>query len=228
MDLVFILLWVIATLTTGLVSVWLGKKYGVAFPIAIMACLLVLAGATVNKIVIIGPYTASAAVIVFSMTFLMTDMISEIWGKRYAQMAVWAGFYANLMLLIVTQITIAWPAAVFAAESAAAFESLYGTTPRLVLAGMVTYLISQHLDIYIFHAVKKITGDKRLWLRNNLSTIISQLVDTVLIAVLAFAGAFPLIPFIIGSWLIKIAIAFIDTPFIYAGKYLGKRFDASN
>ena len=220
MELVFVGLWVLVTLSVGLISILFGKKYGVVVPIALMASLMGISGAVVNKIVAFGDYYVSAAIIVFSMTFLLTDLISEIWGKTYATLAVWIGFLVSITFLITTQIAIAWPAAPFSLEAAAAIDLLYSTIPRITLASIVAYLIAQNFDVWFYHKLKKLTRNKHMWLRNNGSTAVSQLIDTLIFYTIAFYGVLPLMPLIIGTYIVKLVIAFVDTPFIYAGVYL--------
>lgn len=215
MSIIIVLLWIIATLAVVSFAAVIGKKYGVEYIIAIAAALAIVANILANKIVVFGPFTVPAGVIAFSMMFLMTDVLSEKWGKKYARKAVWAGFYANLVLVVSLYIAIAWEAAPYAAESAGMFAAVLRLTPRIFLGGIIAYLISQHHDIWAFHFWKKKTKGKHLWLRNNASTIISQLLDSVIFIVVAFCGVFPILPLIIGQWVVKIIIALIDTPFMY-------------
>jgi uncharacterized integral membrane protein (TIGR00697 family) len=214
-DIIIIIIWILATLVVCSFAALLGKRYGVEYPIAIMASLAVIANILANKIVVFGPFTVPAGVIAFSMTFLMTDIISEKWGKQHARKAVWAGFYANLLLVISLYIAMAWRPAPFAAEASEMFAKVLGLTPRIVLACLVAYLISQHHDIWAFHFWKRKTKDKHLWFRNNASTIVSQLMDSVIFIVIAFYGVFPILPLILGQWVVKIIIALLDTPFMY-------------
>ncbi|PIS04743.1 MAG: transporter [Candidatus Buchananbacteria bacterium CG10_big_fil_rev_8_21_14_0_10_42_9] len=196
----------------------LGKRYGAVFPITAMATLIVIANIVASKIVTFGPLTVSAGVIAFSTTFFITDILSEVWGKRTAQKAVWVGFFANLILVLTIFIAIKWPAADFSLEYAEKFSEVLGPAPRIVLASMIAYLISQNHDVWAFHFWKKVTRDKFLWLRNNFSTVISQLLDIVIFTTIAFYGVFEtheLIGIITGEYIVKVIIALIDTPFIY-------------
>lgn len=215
-DVLIVALWIIATLAVTSFAAIIGKKYGAEYLIAIMAALCVMASIFANKIVTFGPFTVPAGVIVFSMTFLITDILSERWGKQYARKAVWSGFFANIILAISVYIVIAWQPASYATEISEMFGKVLGLTPRLILAGWIAYLISQHHDIWAFHFWKKKTRDRHLWLRNNASTIVSQLFDSVIFITIAFYGLFPIIPLILGQWAVKIIIALLDTPFMYA------------
>jgi len=220
MDITIIILWIIATFIVGSVAGILGKKYTVAYPIALTASLIVIANIFAAKIIELGPFTVPAGVIAFSMTFFLTDILSERWGKREARHAVWAGFFANLLLIISIYFVTKWPPAPYATEISDMFEKVLTQTPRIIMASFITYLISQHHDVWAFHFWKKITKGKHLWFRNNASTITSQLIDSVLFITIAFYGIFPILPLILGQWAVKVIIAIADTPFLYATLYL--------
>ena len=215
MEILLIILWIIATLLVVSVAGILGKRYGIEYLIATMAGLVVIANILANKIVMFGPFSVPGGVIAFSMTFLITDIISEKWGKKYAKKAIWAGFYANLILIITLYITISWQSAPFALEIGEKFGEVLKLTPRIAVAGLIAYLISQNHDVWAFHFWKKKTKGKHLWLRNNASTIVSQLIDSVIFITIAFAGIFPIMPLILGQWVVKVIIAILDTPFMY-------------
>lgn len=214
-QLLLIVIWILATLLISSGSALLGKRYGVEYPIAMVAALVVVANILANKIVVFGPFSVPAGVIVFSSTFLITDILSEKWGKATARKAVWAGFYANIVMVISVWIALAWQSPDFVQESANIFNQALGLTPRIVFASMIAYLLSQHHDVWAFHFWKDKTKGKYLWLRNNLSTAVSQLIDSIVFIVIAFAGVLPLIPLIIGQYVVKMAIALLDTPFMY-------------
>lgn len=218
-----IIVWIFATLAIASFSGVLGKKYGVVYPIAIMASLIVIANIAANKIVTFGPFTVPGGVIVFSTTFLITDIISEKWGKKKARQAVWAGFYASIILAISIFIVSAWEPAVFATEMSDMFSKVLKLTPRIVLASLAAYLVSQHHDVWAFHFWKKKTKGKHLWFRNNASTIVSQIIDSVIFIIIAFYGVFPLLPLILGQWVVKVIIAILDTPFMYGILWLMKK-----
>ena len=185
-----------------------------------MAALVVMANIFANKIVVFGPFTVPAGVILFSMTFFITDLLSEKWGKKYAKKAVWAGFYASLLLIISVYIVTAWQPAPFAIEMSEMFSKVLALTPRIALAGFIAYIISQNHDVWAFHFWKRLTKGKHLWLRNNASTITSQLIDSAIFITIAFYGIFPIWNMILGMWVVKIIIALIDTPFMYAAIWM--------
>ena len=218
-----IILWVIATAAVASAAVLIGKRYGVEYTIAAGAALVVIANVLANKIIVVGPFTAPAGVIVFSTTFLITDLLSELWGSKYAKKAVWAGFFGNLLLVLSVYIAVNWQPAPFAVEMSDMFSQVLGLTPRIVVGSLIAYLLSQHHDIWAYHFWKKVTKGRHLWLRNNASTITSQLIDSIVFITIGFYGVFPIVPLIFGQWAVKIMIALIDTPFMYIITRFAKR-----
>ncbi|MBY5956520.1 queuosine precursor transporter [Membranicola marinus] len=223
MELQIIFLWVLMTFVVGASVGVLGKRYGVAYPIALVASLVVMANIFANKMVSMGPFTLPGGVIIFSMIFLITDLISEHWGKTQARKAVWAGFLSGLVLIGATYLVIYWPPAPYAIEFSDQFSDVLGLTPRITVAGFVAYLVSQHHDVWAFHFWKQKTGGRHLWLRNNASTIVSQLLDTVVFTFIAFYGVVPIWDIIWSTWIVKTLIAFVDTPFLYSSIWLMKK-----
>jgi len=193
-----------------------------AFLTATFASLVVIANVVAVKQIEIWRFVAPAAVIAYSVTFLLTDMLSEFYSKEEAHRAVWAGFYANVLLVIVVMITAKMTPAPFWGGQEAYLQTL-GMVPRIVIASMTAYLISQHADVIQFHFWKQKTGGKYLWLRNNASTMVSQFIDTVLFITIAFYGEFPIQDLIIGQYILKLCIAALDTPFMYLGRWVYSR-----
>ncbi|NOZ58606.1 MAG: queuosine precursor transporter [Euryarchaeota archaeon] len=190
------------------------------FLIATFASLVVISNVTAVKITTIAGFAVPAAVVAYSVTFLLTDMLSEFYSKRDAHRAVWAGFYANILLVVVVGVAVLLPPAPFW-EHQQAFEALFSLVPRIVLASMVAYLISQHFDVLAFHFWKQLTAGRYLWLRNNASTMVSQLIDTALFITIAFYGTgMPLGEMIMGQYVVKLAIALLDTPFMYLSRWV--------
>ena len=223
MVVLLIIIWILITLLVSCLAGVLGKKYGLEYPIAMFGGLVVMANIFASKIVMFGSFSVPAGVIVFSMTFLITDILSEQWGKKIARKTVWAGFYVSVLLIISVYIVRAWPAAPYALDFSKMFSQVLALSPRITLAGFVAYLISQHHDVWAFDFWKRLTKGKYLWLRNNASTIVSQLIDSVIFITIAFYGIFPILPLIIGQWVVKVIIALLDTPFMYFTMWLMKK-----
>lgn len=180
---------------------------------------LIIADVLASKIIMIGSLTVSAGVLAYSITFTCTDILGEVFGKEKTRKVVMAGFITKVLVLVLMQISILWPAAVFWKDQAA-YETVLNAGSRIVIASIFAYLTSQFTDVWIFSKIKEKTEGKYLWLRNNVSTIISQFIDTVIFITIAFYGVYPnnvVLSIIIGQWFIKILVALIDTPFVYAG-----------
>ena len=170
-----------------------------------------------SKIASFGVLVFSVGVFPYSFSFTMSDIICEIWGKERAKRVVTAGIFAMFLIYIFAFVAIILPPAPFW-ELQREYTQIFTTSLRVLLAGFIAYIGAQYHDIWLFALLKRITKGKYLWLRNNISTSISQLIDTVIIAVVGFYGTIPLstLPLVIlGWWLIKIFIALGDTPLVY-------------
>ena len=187
-----------------------------------------------GKLVEIWNFTVPAAVIVFPITFLITDTINEVWGKNTAKQVVWLGFFMNVLMLFLFQIAL-WLPPAEGWGNQAAFEAVFGTVPRMVAASLIAYLGSQMFDVWFFNFWKNITKGEHLWQRNNFSTLLSQLFDSVIFIGVGFLGTVPmpvLISMIISQYVIKLLFAVLDTPVCYltvnwAKKELRKEVRAS-
>lgn len=183
---------------------------------------LTIASVLAAKIIVLGPLTVPAGVLAYSITYACTDIIGEIFGRRTARHVVLAGFVCLLFVLALIKLAIVWQAAPFWPHQEL-FATLLGSSERIILASLIAYLISQLTDVWLFARLKSLTGGRFLWLRNNGSTIVSQLIDSVVFIVIAFAGVFPLLPMILGQWIVKLVIALADTPLVYLGVWILKR-----
>ncbi|WP_188207739.1 queuosine precursor transporter [Alkalibacillus aidingensis] len=183
----------------------------------IFATSLVIANVLAGKIVGFGEnFTIPAAVVVYAVTFLITDIIHEEYGKKQAKQTILFGFIAQIFASMMIYFGQLLPVAPFAQETQTAYETLLGQNARFVLASAAAYLTSQYIDVFIFSAMKKLTKGRSRWLRNNLSTATSQFFDTSIFITIAFIGTVPNIwVMILSQYLVKLAIAIIDTPIFY-------------
>ena len=170
---------------------------------------------------IIGNYTfeLSVGILPYPITFLVTDIISEIYGRKKANQVVISGFVSSLFIMGVVLIADAVTATAWSPVDNSLFTKVFGLFGPAVFASMTAYLTAQFIDIRIFHFWKKLTKGKHLWLRNNGSTIFSQLVDTSsVLFLLCYFGVIPWDKFsilFINGFLFKMLIALIDTPLFY-------------
>ena len=181
-------------------------------------------------------YTMSvpAGVVAYPFTFLATDLISELFGRKRAQMLVWVGFGMNVFMLLLMSINHWLPNSVGVSAGLDLFEGVYQFMVGNTIASMIAYLIAQSVDVRLYHFWKRLTKGKHLWLRNNASTTVSQLVDSIaIITILYIAGnlddaiddAGAVIILILNSYLFKFFFALFDTPLMYLGVRLLKNYD---
>ena len=164
-------------------------------------------------------FALSVGIIAYPVTFIVTDLISELYGKRRANQVVLSGFFASVFTVVLVYVAMAVPTADISPLDNATFEKVFGLSGPAFFGSMLAYLTAQFIDIRIFHFWKRLTEGKYLWLRNNASTMCSQLVDTsVILVILCSAGVLPWESFyslLWMGWMFKVFVALIDTPIIY-------------
>ncbi len=169
--------------------------------------------------------------VLFASSFLATDVLSEVYGKKAANKAVWLGIATDILFIILSQW---WLAYIPSANDTVmpSMKTIFSNTPRMMLTSVSVYFIVQFFDVWMYHkcwdATTLKTGDSKrfLWLRNNFSTMISQLLNTVLFTFFAFVGKYDMktmISIAISSYIIFIVTSLADTPFIYMARKMGKK-----
>jgi len=168
-----------------------------------------------------GLYTfeISVGILPYPITFLVTDIISEVYGLKRANRAVMAGLIASIFVLGVVTVADLAPATDWSPVTDSQFSKVFGLTSVSVGASMAAYLLAQLIDVRLFHFWKRLTKGKHLWIRNNFSTMTSQLVDTtVVVGLLCSVGAIDWERFgelVFAGWLFKALVAAFDTPVLY-------------
>ncbi|TDQ22792.1 queuosine precursor transporter [Tenacibaculum caenipelagi] len=168
-------------------------------------------------------FEISVGILPYPITFLITDLLSEIYGKRKANQVVIAGIFASFFSMFIILIADYAPAINNSPVDNTLFSKVFSLSPLAVLASMLAYLAAQFIDIRIFHFWKDLTKGKHLWLRNNFSTFLSQFIDTF--TVLFLLCSFKILPWnifgslLISGFLFKVIIAAMDTPLLYASVY---------
>ena len=190
---------------------------------AIFIAALVVCNLIANKFITIDlgfkTFVISAGVLPYPITFLITDILSEIYGKKKTARIVWAGFGTSLFVLGVLLLAQQFTAIASSPVDNETFNKVFGNSWRVIFASMTAYLCAQLIDVRIYHFWKEKTAGKHLWLRNNFSTVFSQLVDTMLVVCVLFLGVrshSEILQFILDGWLFKMLCAFVDTPLLYA------------
>lgn len=183
--------------------------------------------------------TLTTGLITYPITFLLTDIVCEVYGRRRANLMVATGFVMSLISLVLIQIALVLPGApAWAAanpfygtvpDMQRAFESVFTLPGVLIFGSMTAYLVAQLMDVRLFHFWKRVTRGRHLWLRNNASTMLSQLVDTIIVNAIFLGFGLGLdwaivAKIIVASYLFKLLIALCDTPFIYLGVAIVRRY----
>ena len=184
-------------------------------------------------------WALTTGIVTYPLTFLITDIVSEVYGKKRADFMVVAGFLMSLLMLCIVQLAMRLPphpywvpqTDAFYPEAAGyqhAFESVFSLNGVLLFGSMLAYLCAQLTDNWLFHFWKRVTRGKHLWLRNNGSTVVSQLVDTIVVNSILFYIGFGW-DFKTGAtvmatiYIHKVALAALDTPLIYLGVAVVRR-----
>lgn len=188
---------------------------------------LLLANLQGPKLTEIFGLQTSMGVILYSSIYFATDLLSERYGKAEATRAVMIGFTVSVIIIVMISLSLFYlPAtspetASLAQTMHAATATLFNFTPRFVLGSLLAYLISQRFDVWIFHVIKNKTQGRHLWLRNNVSTICSQALDTIIYGVVVWWGVVDFgtaMQLALAKYFFKVLIAIIDTPFIYIAR----------
>ena len=189
---------------------------------ALFICALITCNLIANKFVTVNlgfkTFQVSAGILPYPLTFLITDILSEIYGKRKTRAVVLAGFFASVLALLFLKLGHAFPAIENSPVSDESYNNVFNNSARIIGASMLAYLVAQLIDVNVFHWWKKITRGKHLWIRNNFSTILSQLADTVLVTTVIFIGvqsAGFITSLVLDGWLFKVIFAAADTILIY-------------
>ncbi len=192
----------------------------------LLACIvlsILLANLQGPKLTVIFSMQTSLGVIFYSSIFFATDLMSEKFGKKEADRAVMMGFSISVIILLMLSISLLFLPSIqgnqtFSTEVHQAFVTILDFTPRFIIGSLFSYLISQRFDVWCFHKIKHWTNGKHLWLRNNLSTMASQTIDTTIYSLVVWWGVVDLetaIQLGLAKMAFKIGIAAFDTPFIY-------------
>lgn len=169
-------------------------------------------------------FEISVGILPYPVTFLITDLVSEVYGKKKANQLVTAGVFASLFSLLIIYVAAIVPATSWSPVNDQTFTKVFGATAIAVLASMLAYLFAQYIDIQLFHFWKRLTKGKHLWIRNNFSTFFSQFIDTAtVLLLLCTTGIIEWNRFgklLENGFLFKILIALFDTPLLYFGVFL--------
>lgn len=213
----------------------------------------------ITRFIDLGVFTLAVGVLPYPITFLVTDLISELYGQKRANFLVTVGLCLNFFILgtltlgnyipsVDPSLQPPWqtlnlasdvilPNGDIVSQQVELYSLLYATTSGAVFASMMAYIAAQYVDVRLFHFWKRLTNGKHLWLRNNGSTIVSQMVDSLVVISVTFGAAFlagsmtlaAMLSLMWSNYLFKLTVALLDTPFIYLGvHYLKKHLEMSD
>lgn len=217
------LLWFIFMVIDMSLAVLLFKFFRKQGLYLLIAVNIILANIQVVKVVELFGLSATLGNILYGSIFFSTDILSDIYGKKEAKKGVLIGFISLLLMTLYMQLSLYIKPANFEEAQVIqnSLENIFSLIPRIALGSIVAYFISQYTDVFIFHLVKSKTGEKKLWLRNNISTMISQFIDSIIFVFIAFWGLYTMDVWweiLITTYLFKWIVAAVDTPFIYIAK----------
>ncbi len=227
------LLWILLLLVTFAVQILAYRLFGKIGLYVWTVVAIILANIQVMKTIGMFGMVTALGNIIYGSTFLSTDILSENHGEKSAKKAVWLGFFMLIATTIIMQITLQFTPDV-TDELSPALQQIFGLLPRITIASLLAYLISQNFDVFFYNFLKKRT--KHIWIRNNLSTMVSQFIDNVIFTFIAFVGLFGIfgwsqvfewniiIEIFVVSYIMKWVVAVLDTPFIYLSRKIKRRY----
>ena len=230
-------LWLATLLLDLSGTVLLYRLFGKAGLQVAIATAIVLANLQGPKLTIIFGLQTSLGVIFYSSIFFATDVLSENYGRKEANKAVQMGFVVSIVVLVMMSLALMFQpstrpdTAEFSKSIHDAFSAILNFTPRFVIGSLLAYYISQSFDVWAFHRIKQWTQGRHLWLRNNLSTLSSQIVDTTVYSLVAWWGVVDLktaLALGAAKYVFKIVIALIDTVFLYWARSVFRKEQATS
>lgn len=183
--------------------------------VAVFVGCLVISTVVARKPINFLGLTANFGVIVYVFTFIITDIVAEIWGKAHARFMLISGFISLLITFFFTTLAVIWPAPEFWTDQPA-YDIVLANTFQVMVAGILAYLAAQFYDVWAFSLLKKKYQQKHLWLRTNVSTIPAQFIDTIIFVPIAFAGTQFVGQIFIGILTFKIVVALLEQFIVYA------------
>lgn len=208
------------------------KQVSVSFMVCglLFTTCLIVANIVEQKLIAVGPIEATAGLLIFPVSYIVNDLIAEVWGYRKARLIIWMGFLMNLLAVIFIQLAIVLPAAPFW-EGQSAFVATFSSTPRILLASFIAFLAGSFLNAYVMSRMKISSGGKHFSLRAIASTVVGESADSLLFFPIAFGGVVPvkeLAVLIVTQACLKTAYEIIILPVTVRVVRLVKRIDGSD
>jgi uncharacterized integral membrane protein (TIGR00697 family) len=219
-----ILLWIVIITAFSLFGSWYARKYDKADAlIGLYVAFVLISNLIAFKIAEFNfgfvTFYATAGVLVFSVTFLMTDIVNEKFGRKETHKMIFIAFLTQVAVTLFIYLAISLPSAPFW-NGQDAFNAIFGFVPRVILASWISFLVSENFDAYLYAMFKKFTKGKHLWMRNAFSSIPAMALDSILFVTIAFYGLQPLLPLITGVLVLKWLVGIVDIPFMYLNRWV--------
>ncbi len=221
---VIIIAWIIGITVFSVFGSLYARKYSRPDLLVVLyATFLLVAQVLAAKITVLEfgsrSVTVPAGILVFSVTFLLTDVVNERFGRRETQRMIFLGLLAQMAMVFFFWVGIKMPPAPFW-DLQEPWGRIFGMVPRITVASWVAFLVAENADAYIFAWFHKLTRGHHLWARNAFSSIPALALDSLIFVPLAFGGTMPLLPLIVGQVLIKWLTCVVDIPFMYLNKWV--------
>ena len=202
-------------------AVVIAARYGEVCLVSLMCAMIVLMNVVVLEQMNLFGMALTGGNALFGAVCLGSDVLAEHWGRKTAYRAVRIGFFVSAFFAVITRTILLYHPNAADEEMGGyhAIKTLMNPTWRIVGASMFSYIVTQHIDVWLFQFVRRLTRGRSLWLRSNSSTWLSQLLDSVIFTTLAFAGmGFPIVNMILFTYVIKVMASVLNTPFLYLTK----------
>jgi uncharacterized integral membrane protein (TIGR00697 family) len=185
---------------------------------ALFVTCLLTANTIASKLVVLGGVTLTAGIVIFPISYVLGDVLTEVWGYAAARGVIWLGFACNVVMVAAIWVGGELPPAPFGA-SQFAYDEVLGQTPRILAASFVAYLVGEFANAFVLAKLKIATRGRWLWIRTIGSTVVGQALDSAVFVTLAFAGTVPggvLVTIVAGQWIAKVLYEAAGTPIVYA------------
>lgn len=233
MSLILLIFWIIGITSFTLLGSWYAKKYNKSdLLIGLYVTFVLVAQVLAAKISAFNlgfsTFFGPSGVLVFSITYLLTDIVNEKFGRKETQKMILIAFVSQIAMVFFFWLGVKFPPAPFWTIQGT-WEQIFNLVPRITLASWIAFLITENFDAYVYSWFKKLTKGKYLWTRNAFSSIPALLLDSLIFIPIAFFGAMPILPLIIGQTAVKWLVGLINIPFMYLNKaILGKTETSEN
>jgi queuosine precursor transporter len=225
--LIILFLWIIGIASFTLPGSWYVRKSNRSdLLIGLYVTFVLVAQILAAKISVfdlgLWQFTGPSGVLVFSITYLLTDIVNEKFGRKETQKMIWIAVVSQVAMMFFFYLGVKFPAANFW-NLQGPWEQIFGLVPRITIASWIAFMISENFDAYVFSWFKKSTRGKHLWARNAFSSVPALLLDSLIFIPLAFWGVMPIFPLIVGQTAVKWLVGIVSIPFMYLNKaILGK------